>query len=188
MDGFFLAFLVFAGLFGVICLWFVGSYNGIIRLRNQLKNAWSQIDVQLKRRHDLIPNLVETVKGYAAHEKETLEGVIEARAKATSAQGVEQQAAAENALSSALGRLMMVVEQYPDLQANQNFLSLQEELTSTENKLAFSRQHFNDSVMTFNTKIESIPANIIAGMFGFKNESFFEIEDKKERATPQVAF
>lgn len=188
MNGFIVALLVFLVVVVALILWFVADYNRIIKLRNQLKNAWSQIDVQLKRRHDLIPNLVETVKGYAGHEKETLQGVIEARARATSASGVEEQSRAESALSGALGRLMMVVEQYPDLQANQNFLALQEELTSTENKIGFSRQHFNDSVMTFNTKIQSIPSNIIAGMFGFKEEKFFELEDKKEREAPKVAF
>ena len=188
MDGAIITLLVFMALIVGVIVWFVACYNGIIKLRNQLKNAWSQIDVQLKRRHDLIPNLVETVKGYAGHEKETLQGVIEARSKATAATGVEEQARAETALSGALGRLMMVVEQYPDLQANENFLALQEELTSTENKIGFSRQNFNDSVMTFNTKIQSIPSNIIAGMFGFRDEKFFELENKKERDAPKVAF
>lgn len=188
MDAFIVAALVMLAVVAGVIMWFVADYNRIIKLRNQLKNAWSQIDVQLKRRHDLIPNLVETVKGYAGHEKETLQGVIEARSKATSASGVQDQAKAESALSGALGRLMMVVEQYPELQANENYLALQEELTSTENKIGFSRQHFNDSVMSFNTKIQSIPSNIIAGMFGFKEEKFFELEDKKERAVPKVAF
>jgi LemA protein len=172
----------------VVVMAVVGVYNGLVRLRNQVRNAWSQIDVQLKRRHDLIPNLVETVKGYAGHEKQTLQDVIEARSKAVGATGVEQQSQAEMGLSAALGRLMVVVEQYPDLKANQNFLALQEELTSTENKIGFARQHYNDNVMTYNTKVESFPANIIAGMFGFTKEAFFEIEDQAQREAPQVKF
>ncbi len=171
-----------------IALGVIGIYNGLVRLRNVVKNAWSQIDVQLKRRHDLIPNLVETVKGYAGHEKTTLQNVTEARTKAVAAQGVEAQARAEGELSAALGRLMVVVEQYPDLKANQNFLALQEELTSTENKIGFSRQHYNDSVMTYNTKIQSFPDNIVAGTFSFGAETFFEIEDAAEREVPKVQF
>jgi LemA protein len=168
--------------------WLIGMYNGLIRLKNQVKNAWSQIDVQLKRRHDLIPNLVETVKGYAGHEKTTLENVVQARSKAVSAQGVEAQAQAEGELSSALGRLMVVVEQYPDLKANQNFLGLQEELSSTENRISFSRQHYNDSVMTFNTRLQSFPVNVLAGIFGFSSEAFFEVEDEAVREAPKVQF
>jgi LemA protein len=168
--------------------WAIGIYNGLIGLRNQVKNAWSQIDVQLKRRHDLIPNLVETVKGYAKHEAGTLQAVVEARAKAVSASGVADQGQAEGELSAALSRLMVVVEQYPDLKANQNFLGLQEELTSTENRIGFSRQHYNDSVMTYNTRTEVFPANIIAGMFHFEREAFFELENVAERAVPKVAF
>jgi LemA protein len=180
--------LVVLALIVGVAAWVIGMYNGLVRLRNQVKNAWAQIDVQLKRRHDLIPNLVETVKGYAGHEKQTLEGVTQARARAVSAQGVEAQAQAEQDLSGALGRLMLVVEQYPDLKANQNFLALQEELTSTENRIGFSRQHYNDSVMTYNTKIQSFPDNIIAGSFGFGEETFFELEDEAARETPQVRF
>ena len=145
-----------------VVLWFVGLYNGLVRLRNRVKNAWSQIDVQLKRRHDLIPNLVETVKGYAGHEKETLENVIKARAAAVNASGVAAQSQAEMGLSGALSKLMMVVEQYPDLKANTNFVALQEELTSTENRIGFSRQHYNDNVMQYNTKTQSVPTNVIA--------------------------
>ncbi len=171
-----------------LVLWVAGMYNGLVRLKNQVKNAWSQIDVQLKRRHDLIPNLVETVKGYAGHEKTTLENVVKARAAAVSATGVEQQAKAEGELSSALGRLMVVVEQYPDLKANQNFLALQEELTSTENKIGFARQFYNDSVMTYNTRIESFPTNIVASMFSFTQDAFFEIEVEAEREAPKVKF
>lgn len=173
---------------GVFLLWAVGAYNGLVRLRNHVKNAWAQIDVQLKRRHDLIPNIVETVKGYAGHEKETLENIVKARSQAVSAQGVGAQAKAEGELSQALGRLMMVVEQYPDLKANQNFLALQEELTSTENKIGFSRQFYNDSVMVFNTKIQSVPTNFVAGMFRFTEEEFFELEDAAERQVPKVSF
>ncbi len=179
--------VLLALLVGVL-IWVVAIYNGLVRLRNQVKNAWSQIDVQLKRRHDLIPNLVETVKGYAGHEKSTLEGVTQARARAVSANGVGEQAQAEQELSGALGRLMLVVEQYPDLKANQNFLGLQEELTSTENRIGFSRQHYNDSVMGYNTKIQSFPPNIIAGMFKFGEEEFFELEDAAAREVPKVAF
>jgi LemA protein len=176
------------GVFVVLFGWAIGIYNGLVGLRNQVKNAWAQIDVQLKRRHDLIPNLVETVKGYAGHEKGTLEAVIQARSKAVSAEGVGPQSQAEGELSSALGRLMVVVEQYPDLKANQNFLGLQEELASTENRIGFSRQHYNDQVMTYNTKTEVFPANIVAGMFNFKQEEFFELSDEAERAVPTVSF
>lgn len=172
----------------VLILWFVGMYNGLVRERNEVRNAWSQIDVQLKRRHDLIPNLVETVKGYAGHEKSTLENVVQARARAVSAEGVADRAQAESGLSGALGRLMLVVEQYPDLKANQNFLALQEELTSTENKIGFSRQYYNDSVMKYNTRIQSVPTNVVAGMFNFRQEDFFELEDQAQREVPQVKF
>ena len=185
-----LGLIVFGGVVAAIVVWLAGMYNGLVRLRNQVKNAWAQIDVQLKRRHDLIPNLVETVKGYAGHEKETLENVTRARGAAVSAGGggAAAQAQAESALSGALGRLMLVVEKYPDLKANQNFLALQEELTSTENKIGFSRQLYNDSVMTYNTRTQTVPANIVAGMFGFKEEEFFELEDEAAREAPQVKF
>jgi LemA protein len=173
---------------GVVLLWALAAYNGLVRMRNHVKNGWAQIDVQLKRRHDLIPNLVETVKGYAGHERETLDSVVKARSQAVSASGVASQASAEGELSSALGRLMMIVEQYPDLKANQNFLSLQEELTSTENKIGFSRQFYNDTVMAFNTKIQTVPTNIIAGMFKFDEEEFFELQDQAAREAPKVSF
>jgi LemA protein len=169
-------------------LWVVGTYNGLVRLRNQVKNAWAQIDVQLKRRHDLIPNLVETVKGYAAHERGTLDAVVAARSKATSAQTVSDRIQSEGELSQALGRLMVVVEAYPDLKANQNFLALQEELTSTENKISFSRQFYNDSAMQYNTRIESFPANVIAGSFAFRPSALFELLDREERAPVAVKF
>ena len=179
---------IIAGVVVVFGFIFFSMYNALVRLRNEMKNAWSQIDVQLKRRHDLIPNLVETVKGYASHEKEPFERVIAARSKAVTANGVAEQTQAEGELSGALGRMMLLVEQYPDLKANQNFLSLQEELTSTENRIGFSRQHYNDSVMTYNTKRESFPSNFVAGMFSFKEGAFFEIEDDSERQTPKVSF
>ena len=163
-------------------------YNGLVTLRNQVKNAWSQIDVQLKRRHDLIPNLVETVKGYASHERETLENVIKWRNQAAAAQGTENQIEAEQGLSGALARLMVVVEQYPDLKANQNYLALQEELTSTENKIGFARQLYNDQVMQYNNRVQAFPTNIIAGMFQFSEATFFEIEDVAQREAPQVKF
>jgi LemA protein len=180
--------LVIGGVVLVALLFFISIYNGLVRLRNEVKNAWAQIDVQLKRRHDLIPNLLETVKGYAAHEKGTFEAVVAARTKAVSAQGVENAARAEGELSQTLGRLLMLVENYPDLKANQNFLALQEELSSTENKIGFSRQFYNDSVMSYNTRIQTFPPNIIAGMFGFTESQFFEIQDSAERAVPQVKF
>lgn len=172
----------------IMIFWLVIGYNGLVQLRNAAKEAWAQIDVQLKRRHDLIPNLVETVKGYAAHEKGTLEAVIQARSAAVAAKGPAEAAQAEQALGGALGRLMVLVEQYPELKANQNFLALQEELSSTENKLGFARQYYNESVMQYNTRCQSIPTNIIAGVFSFKEESFFELEDKAEREAPKVQF
>ncbi len=183
-----MALIVIAGVLLLIVVTLAGVYNKLVSMKGRYQNAFAQIAVQLKRRHDLIPNLVETVKGFAAHEKSTLQGVIEARSKAVSATGVEAQGKAEGELSSALGRLMVVVEQYPDIKANQNFLSLQEELTSTENRIGFSRQHYNDSVMTFNTKIEVFPNNIFAGMFSFAKESFFEVEVAAEREAPKVQF
>jgi LemA protein len=174
----------------LLVIWLFATYNGLVRLRNQTKNAWSQIDVQLKRRHDLIPNLVETVKGYAAHERQTLEAVTQARNIAQSAvgKGVGEQAKAEGELSGALSRLLAVVEKYPDLKANQNFLALQEELSSTENKISFSRQYYNDSVLHYNNKIQMAPSNIIAGMFGFKAGEFFEVQGAEEREAPKVSF
>jgi LemA protein len=149
-------------------------YNGLVRARNRIDNAWSQIDVQLKRRYDLIPNLVETVKGYAAHEKSTFESVTQARANAINAQGPEQQAQAENVLSGALKSLFAVAEAYPDLKANQNFLNLQEELTSTEDRIAYARQFYNDSVLSFNNRIQTFPRSVIAGTFNFEKREYFE--------------
>jgi LemA protein len=180
--------LVVFGFFCVLTLVVVGIYNALVRLRNQVKNAWSQIDVQLKRRHDLIPNLIETAKGYMKHERDTLENITKARNLASQASGVGEQAKAEGALNRAMGSFFLVVENYPDLKANQNFLSLQEELTSTENKIGFARQFYNDQVLGFNNKIQMFPSNIIAGMFSFKEAEFFEIEDEAEREVPKVSF
>ena len=174
----------------VAVLFLLFSYNGLVRFRNQMKNAWAQIDVQLKRRHDLIPNLVETAKGYMTHERETFEAITNARNIAQKAvgTGVGAQSKAEGELSGVLSKLLMVVENYPDLKANTNFLALQEELSSTENKIGFSRQYYNDSVMHYNNKTQMFPTNIIAGMFGFKIGEFFEIEVAAERAVPKVSF
>ena len=169
-------------------LWIVGGYNGLVRLRNQLENAWAQIDVQLKRRHDLIPNLVETVKGYAKHEAGTLEKVIQARNIAVSAKSVGDRAEAENILTGALKSLFAVAEAYPDLKANQEFMRLQEELTSTENKVAFARQFYNDTVMTYNTQIQVFPTNVLASMFNFGRRDFFEVKPEEERDAPKVSF
>jgi LemA protein len=177
----------------------IAGYNGLVRLRNAFKNAFAQIDVQLTRRHDLIPNLVETAKGYMKHERETLEAVITARSAAVNAQSAAaaavgdptalgQLAGAENVLTAALGRMFALAEAYPDLKANQNMLQLQEELTSTENRVAFARQAYNDAVMSFNNKREVFPSNLIAGMFGFAAAPLFEIEEPGQRDAPQVSF
>ena len=168
-------------------LWLMGSYNGLVRLRQEVRNAWAQIDVQLKRRHDLIPNLVNTVKGYAAHEKGTLEAVINARARATSVTVPGDKMKAEAELSGALGRLLAVSESYPELKANQNFTALQGELSSTEDRIAFSRQTYNDSVTALNTARQSFPTVLIAGMFGFKEEPLFETPTEEKQA-PAVQF
>jgi len=160
-------------------------YNGLVSLRNQVQNGWKQIDVQLKRRHDLIPNLVETVKGVMQYERDTLESVMEARARAVAASGVRDSATAENALSQSLGRLLAVMENYPALKADENALKLQEELTTTENQLAFARQFYNDTVMQFNTRQEVFPASVIANFFAFKPAEYFTAADE-ERGTPRV--
>ena len=185
-----IALWIVLGIIGLLLIFFVFTFNGLVRLRNQVKNAWAQIDVQLKRRHDLIPNLVETVKGYKDFERATLEAVTKARTVAQQAvgQGVGAQAKAEGELSSALTRLLAVVERYPDLKANQNFLALQEELASTENKISFSRQFYNDSVLNFNNKTQMFPSNLVAGMTGFKQGEFFEVKAEAERAAPKVSF
>ena len=172
----------------LLVLAIIGIYNALVRLRMRVRNAWSQIDVQLKRRYDLIPNLVETVKGYAGHERETLERVVQARSAAMSATGVAAQAQAENMLTGALKSLFALSEAYPNLKANENFMQLQEELTSTENKISFARQHYNDVVENYNTKIQSFPPNLLAGMFGFQAAEFFEIAAPAEREAPKVKF
>ena len=185
-----LALWIILGIIGVIIIFLVITYNGLVRLRNQVKNAWAQIDVQLKRRYDLIPNLIETVKGYMKHERETLESVTNARnlAQQVASSGAGVRSKAESELSSALSRLLAVVENYPDLKANQNFLALQEELTSTENKISFSRQFYNDSVLRYNNKTEMFPSNFVASMTGFKAGEFFEITLAAEREAPKVSF
>jgi len=161
----------------LLALYVIVTYNGLVRLRNRIQNAWAQIDVQLRRRYDLIPNLVETVKGYAKHEKGTFEAVTQARANAINAQGPADQARAENMITGALKSLFAVSEAYPDLKANQNFLSLQEELSGTEGRISYARQYYNDAVLRMNTKIQSFPSNILANMFGFKEHEYFEADD-----------
>ena len=172
----------------LIAIYLIALYNGLVQKRNRVDNAWAQIDVQLKRRRDLIPNLVETVKGYAAHERGTFEAVTQARAAAAGAQGPAQAAAAEGMLSQALGRLFAVAEAYPDLKANTNFLDLQTQLRDTEDKIAISRQVYNDTVLTFNNGIQVFPAVLIAGMFGFTRREFYEVEDAADREVPVVSF
>ncbi len=192
-------FVIFLAIIGAIVLFGVGIYNSLVNLRNRVKNAFAQIDVQLTRRHDLIPNLVESVKGYMKHERETLEAVINARNTAVSildaakldpsnAMAMKELGASEGALGAALGRLFALSEAYPDLKANQNMMQFQEELTSTENKVAFSRQAFNDTVLGYNNKAENFPNNIIAGMFKFELASFLEIESPEKREVPEVSF
>lgn len=194
-----MSFLILIAVVVVLGLWVVGIYNGLVAARNGFKNAFAQIDVQLTRRHDLIPNLVETAKGYIKHERETLEAVISARNQAVSAQksaaanpgdaaAMQQLGGAENALTQTLGRLFALSEAYPDLKANQNMMQLSEELTSTENKVAFSRQAYNDSVMGYNNKREMFPGNLVAGSFGFQPAALLEIEDPAKREVPQVKF
>jgi LemA protein len=167
-------------------IWFFATYNSLIGLKLRVENAWSQIDVQLKRRHDLIPNLVETVKGYMAYEKDTLERVIKARSQAIDASNLKDKAQAENFLTQTLRSLFAVVEKYPDLKANQNVLQLQGELTSTENKISFARQYFNDEVQNYNTMIQTVPSNFVAGIANFQKKEFFEIEDASQKEPPQV--
>lgn len=194
-----MSLLIALALVAAVVLFAIGIYNSLINLRNRVKNAFAQIDVQLTRRHDLIPNLVEAVKGYMKHERETLEAVIDARNAAVSsldtakldpsnAAAIKELGEAEGALGAALSRLFALSEAYPDLKANQNMIHFQEELTSTENKVAFSRQAFNDAVLTYNNKAENFPNNIIAGMFNFELASFLEIESEDKREVPDVSF
>ncbi len=169
-------------------LWFAVLYNLLIQLRFRVRNAWAQIDVQLKRRHDLIPNLVEVARGYMQYEKETLENVIKARTQATQAIAIKEKEQAENFLTSTLRSLFAVAERYPDLKANQNMLKLQEELTSTENKISFARQYYNDEATRYNTTINSIPTNLIASLFNFRPEELFELKDIAQKEPPKVSF
>jgi len=178
---------IIIGLLVLIIFWIIGVFNGLIRLRNRTKEAWSDIDVQLKRRYNLIPNLIETVKGYAKHEKNVFQKVTEARTKAMGAKGTEEKAKAENMLSNTLKTLFAVSENYPDLKANANFLELQRELSDTENKIQASRRFYNGNVRDLNTRIEHFPSRIVAGIFSFKKRNFFEIQEG-EKAVPEVKF
>jgi LemA protein len=181
--------IVVLALVMILGLWAAGVYNGLVRLRNLVQEAWRQIDVELTRRHDLIPNLVETVKGYAAHERDTLDAVVAARAAAVTPNAtVQEQAVAEGALSASLGRLFAVAEAYPNLKANQNFLALQTELTETEDRVAAGRRFYNANVRELNTRVESFPSNLFAGAFHFRRADYFEIVDATQRAAPQVSF
>ena len=179
--------LIILALMVLLVIFVISLYNKLVKLRNRIENAWAQIDVQLKRRWDLIPNLVETVKGYASHERETLEAVIAARNAATTASGPAEQAANENMLTGALRQLFAVSEAYPELKANENFLELQEELTATEGRIAYARQHYNDQVTKYNTGIETFPAVVIAGMLGFAEREYFEADDES-RGNVSVEF
>lgn len=179
---------VLLGIVVIVAIWFIGIYNRLVGLRNNVEASWKQVDVQLQKRYDLVPNLVETVKGYVAHEKETLEKVTQARNMAINATGVAQQAEAENMLSGALKSLFAVSEAYPDLKANQNFLMLQQELANIENKIAYSRQHYNDVVRGYNTLQQQFPANMVAGMASCKPADYFEIEEPAAREAPKVSF
>ena len=193
------SFLIFLAILAAIVFWAIGMYNRLVNERNRVRNAFAQIDVQLTRRHDLIPNLVEAVKGYMKHERETLEAVVQARNNAVSsldaakadpanAEAIKKLGASEGALGAALGRLFALSEAYPDLKANQNVMQFQEELASTENKVAFSRQAFNDSVLGYNNTVENFPNNFIAGMFRFESASFLDIEEPEKRDAPEVSF
>jgi LemA protein len=180
--------LILLGVLALIVVALVLLYNRLVTLRNRAENAWAQVDVQLRRRYDLIPNLVETVKGYAAHERETFEAVTNARARAQAAQGPAEQGAAEGILGQALGRLFAVAEAYPELQADENFRQLQTELAETENRIAVSRQVYNDTVLTYNNAIQTVPGVFFAGPFGFTKKEFFEVEEAEIREAPRVEF
>ena len=199
LSGGTITLLVALGVLAVVVFWVIGVYNGLVRMRNTFRNAFAQIDVQLKRRHDLIPNLVETAKGYMAHERETLEAVISARNMAESARGTAASnpgdasamaglASAEAGLGGVLGRLFALAEAYPDLKANQNMMQLTEELTTTENKVSFARQAYNDAVMNYNNSRETFPANLVAGVFNFAEATLFEISNVAEREAVRVQF
>jgi LemA protein len=177
--------LTFLAIIAVIGIYLVVAYNGLVRLKNEIDNAWRQIDVQLKRRHDLIPNLVEAVKGYMEFERDTLTQVVEARNRAVAAPNQASRVEAENQLTAGLGRLLAIIERYPQLKADQNVMQLQEQLSTTENQLAFSRQAYNDVVLNYNTRIQSFPTNMIATNFGFTSAEYFKIEEP-DRAVPKV--
>jgi LemA protein len=179
--------IIIVAILAFLALLLVYLYNKLVRLRNRTQNAWAQVNVQLRRRYDLIPNLVESVKGYASHERETFEEVTRARTAAQQAKTVPEQAEAENVLTAAIGRLFAVAEAYPQLRATENFQQLQQQLTETEQKIAVSRQVFNDTVLTYNNSIQTVPTNVIAGMFHFEPRTFFEIEDPVREA-PRVQF
>jgi LemA protein len=179
-------FLVLGLIVLAVLAWFFLTYNTLVSLKVRIENAWSQIDVQLKRRYDLIPNLVAAVKGYMTHEQETLEKVIKARNQALNASGIKDKSQAENFLSQTLKSLFAVVERYPDIKANQNVLKLQEELTSTENKISFARQYYNDEVARYNTRIQVVPEKLVADMLHIRKKEFFELEDKTQKEPPQV--
>jgi LemA protein len=183
-----IGFVVFLVIIVVLVLIGIGIFNSLVTLKKRVDNGWAQIDVQLKRRYDLIPNLVETAKGYIAHERSVLENVTKARQQAIDVSGVKEQAKAENMLTGALKSLFAVVENYPNLKANETMMALMEELSSTENKISFSRQHYNDVVMEYNTRIAQVPANIFATTFNFKPAEFFEVEDAAEKKAPKVSF
>jgi LemA protein len=180
--------IIILAIIAIIIIWVIAIFNSLVRFRNRVKEAWSDIDVQLKRRYDLIPNLIEAVKGYATHEKGLFEKVTEARAKAISASGAEEKAQAENALSGALKTLFAVSENYPQLRASENFSKLQEELSDTENKIQAARRFYNGNVMDFNTKQETFPSSLIASIFAFQKAEFFEIEEPTEKEAPKVKF
>jgi len=180
--------IVILAVVALVAIALVVFYNRFVRLRNRVDNAWAQIEVQLKRRWDLIPNLVETVKGYAAHERETFQNVTEARAAAQQAQTPAEAAQAEGLLSQALGRLFAVAEAYPELQADENFRQLQSEVAETENRIAVSRQVYNDTVLTYNNAVQTVPGTLVAGPFGFSTREFFDVEDDAQREAPQVSF
>lgn len=181
-------FLIILGIIVIVAIAAVGIYNGLIKLRNTSEQAWSDVDVQLKRRYDLVPNLVETVKGYASHEKETFEKVVQARNQAMGASSPEQKAQAENFLQSTLKSLFALAEAYPDLKANQNFIELQSELSEIEDHIQMARRYYNAVVRDLNTKIESVPSNIVANMFGFQKREYFELDSADEREAPEVSF
>jgi len=179
---------VIVGIVGIVILWWIATFNRMIVLRNRIDNAWSQVDVQLRRRYDLIPNLVEIVKGYAAHERQTFEEVTKARQAGIDARTVQDQAQAENLITSALRRLFAVAEAYPQLRATENFQQLQEELSGTESKIAYARQFYNDTVLSYHNLIQAFPARIVAGMGGFQKRDYFEIEEAAARGPVQVQF